>query len=368
MPDNIKENTNSGGHLQQLDGLRGLAILLVAAGHIFYKFYIFKFGWIGLNLFFLLSGYLITNRLYVHKSTNSSTYFRNFYARRFLRIFPLYYGCLSVFFIALPLIYIKYQHYFGTLYNIQIWYWLYFSNWRIILYGLPPNPLFFHFWSLAVEEQFYLIWPFIFYFVTSSSKRLFTIYLLLAISIISRITSYGSEAVYYSTLTAVEPLMLGCLISILEKDKLLQSVYRYFRIFAVLSLGSLVIIFCYNRDLHISNHLLLSVGYLNIDLIWAFVLCTALCGMSEKNFVIKMFTSGVLIWLGIYSYGIYVFHWIILQLFIYKYEIWMTQHGFSEIFAYWLTRILGTISILLISYLSYNLYERKFLSLKKFFK
>lgn len=235
------------------------------------------------------------------------------------------------------------------------------------MYGLPSNPLFFHFWSLAVEEQFYLIWPFIFYFITSFNKRLLAIYVLLAISILIRIWTYGSQVAYFNTLTAAEPLMLGCLINILEKNRMLQSVYKYFRILAFLSLGSLVIIFHFNKDLHITNHPLLLIGYLNIDLIWAFLLCNIITGYGKAFIFMKIFSSSILVWLGIYSYGIYVFHWIILQLFIYKYEIWIIQHGFSVLFAYWFTRILGIDIILLISYLSYNLYERKFISLKKYF-
>jgi len=367
MSEYIEKNRNSGPYLKQLDGLRGLAILLVATGHIFYRFYLFKFGWIGLNLFFLLSGYLITQRLFFHKKIKTGNYFINFYARRILRIFPLYYGCLIIFFIALPLIYIKYQHYFGSLYNIQIWYWLYISNWRIILHGLPANPLFFHFWSLAVEEQFYIIWPFIFYFIGSYNKRIFIIFILIAFSILFRIWFYGTQAVYYNTLTAGEPLLLGCLICILEKNNRLGSAYKYFRMLAVISIISIIIIFSQNHDLHISNHPLLLVGYLNIDLLWGFILCNLVLPKKTAGFLLKVFSSRMLVQFGIYSYGIYVFHWIILQLFIYKYEIWVSQHGFSEIFSYWFTRILGTAIILLISYISYHFYESKFLSLKKYF-
>ncbi|HTB25921.1 MAG TPA: hypothetical protein VK711_11140, partial [Puia sp.] len=96
-------------------------------------------------------------------------------------------------------------------------------------------------------------------------------------------------------------------------------------------------------------------------------LCNILIGLERNDFISKVFSSGILVWLGIYSYGIYVFHWIVLQLFINKYEILFANEGFSESTSYWISRILGIIIILLLSYLSYNLYERKFLALKKYF-
>ncbi len=169
-----------------LDGLRGLAILLVALGHIFYSLYPFKFGWIGLNLFFVLSGYLITMRLFHHLKMDGRRYFQNFYARRVLRKYPFCLACLLVFFALLPLVYSRYFLYFSSVYEIQGWYWGYASNWYIFLFGLPKNPVFFHFWSLAVEEQFYLIWPFLFKYIVRFKYRLIVISLLLVLSVWSR--------------------------------------------------------------------------------------------------------------------------------------------------------------------------------------
>src|SRR5258706_13440215 len=96
--------TEVDGKIPHLDGLRGMAILVVATTHFFYEFYFSKVGWIGLNLFFILSGYLITRCLFQYKSYSAQNYFRNFYVRRILRIFPLYYGVLIFFFFLLPFI------------------------------------------------------------------------------------------------------------------------------------------------------------------------------------------------------------------------------------------------------------------------
>ncbi len=152
-------------HYRALDGLRGLALLGVVYFHVAYvlgelpkplhmDLPFSSFGATGVDLFFVLSGFLITNILI--RARNAGNYFRAFYARRALRLAPLYYLGLTLFFM-LPLVRADAPHYPFT---TQIWYWLDLSNLPISLgKGLiaPLSP----FWTLAIEEQFYLLWPFI---------------------------------------------------------------------------------------------------------------------------------------------------------------------------------------------------------------
>jgi peptidoglycan/LPS O-acetylase OafA/YrhL len=149
-----------------LDGLRAIAILLVVphnlnlmvtAGGIAHVFIAALYrGWIGVQLFFVLSGFLITGILL--DARNAPDYYRSFFVRRVLRIFPLYYATLLVLFVLLPA--------FGLLpasfkrdAMVELSLWAYFSDW----YGAfhPGEASVSHFWSLAVEEQFYLLWPFV---------------------------------------------------------------------------------------------------------------------------------------------------------------------------------------------------------------
>jgi peptidoglycan/LPS O-acetylase OafA/YrhL len=133
-------------HLAHLDGARGLpARALLGAT---------RFGWSGVDLFFVLSGFLITGILLDAKG--AAGYFRAFYARRALRIFPLYYAYLAVLFWGVP----RLAPGADVHAESQGWMWSYLSN---VLFaregGFQASPWAGHFWSLAVEEQFYLVWP-----------------------------------------------------------------------------------------------------------------------------------------------------------------------------------------------------------------
>ncbi len=139
-----------------LDGLRGLAVLAVILYHATFLepgtgpvgralLGATRLGWAGVELFFVLSGFLITRILV--QSRGAENYFRVFYVRRFLRIFPLYYASLLLLVLL-----------FRVAGGESAWYWLYASNVKMTLAGWPSAPLS-HFWSLAVEEQYYLCWP-----------------------------------------------------------------------------------------------------------------------------------------------------------------------------------------------------------------
>ena len=172
-----------GGHIPTgervpvLDGIRGIAILLVMMFHFWAvgtarlsypleRAYssIAGMGWIGVDLFFVLSGFLITGILFDLR--RNPDYFRIFYGRRIVRIFPLYYAALTVFFLVVPMLltHLHHQRAFdvetGTAGKLLAW--TYLLNWYEGLKGFQiiPHPLQ-HFWSLAIEEQFYLVWPFL---------------------------------------------------------------------------------------------------------------------------------------------------------------------------------------------------------------
>ncbi len=156
-------------HVQALDGLRGVALLLVFCHHAAYTYppttllhpgwatsavrHVLANGWAGVDVFFVLSGYLITTILL--RSRTAENYYSVFYGRRVLRIAPVYYAVL-VFVLLLPWPQMVQSQHAG--WQTQMWWWLNCSN---VPSALRPEGLFMlsPFWSLAVEEQFYLVWP-----------------------------------------------------------------------------------------------------------------------------------------------------------------------------------------------------------------
>lgn len=159
----------SGKHVPSLDGVHGVAILLVIWFHLVQMFPEFHamlgplvvrtatLGQTGVDLFFVLSGFLITGILL--DTRQHPHYFRNFFARRTLRIFPLYFVALAIL--------LQFDRQWVTelparLEASQLWMWTYLSN-IPPSYG-PTSVRFVHFWSLAVEEQFYLVWPLVVWF------------------------------------------------------------------------------------------------------------------------------------------------------------------------------------------------------------
>jgi peptidoglycan/LPS O-acetylase OafA/YrhL len=172
-------------HIPALDGLRGIAILLViphnadifsqSAPWLWPIALVAHAGWIGVQLFFVLSGFLITRNLL--DTRRDANYLRSFYVRRALRIFPLYFLTLFVGLVVLPHV-VQFSPGALASHHNQVWLWTFLSNWAQP-YGLEVSG-FSHFWSLAVEEQFYLVWPFVVLF--AAGTRLFWVSVVVALA------------------------------------------------------------------------------------------------------------------------------------------------------------------------------------------
>ncbi len=137
-----------------LDGLRGFAVLLV----LLYHTHVLNAGWVGVPIFFVLSGFLITGILIREKEAPLSTFLKNFYGRRFLRIFPPYYAFLMVLAFAKPCV-----HAMSGVTGDLPWALSYTSDFYLATRFAHPSVVTSHLWSLSVEEQFYLVWPVVIY-------------------------------------------------------------------------------------------------------------------------------------------------------------------------------------------------------------
>jgi peptidoglycan/LPS O-acetylase OafA/YrhL len=201
-------------YIPQFDGLRGLSILAVFVAHSEFlralpHGHFLEYGRVGVDLFFVLSGFLITGILLDTRA--SPHYFRNFYARRALRIWPLYYVILTLIFVASS----RLGNSFGRPTG-QVWPYFYFyaqnlSSNLSIPYGLGPT------WSLAIEEQFYLTWPLLVFLL---KKRFLAITLICAVllSLTMRVIAFKSGAplkfIHEFTLCRLDSIALGSLAAI----------------------------------------------------------------------------------------------------------------------------------------------------------
>jgi peptidoglycan/LPS O-acetylase OafA/YrhL len=217
-----------GGHVPALDGLRGLAILLVLMNNLYPGYpdryadrivYLFSnTGWSGVDLFFVLSGFLITGILYDSRGTRH--YFKTFYARRFLRIFPLAYLYLALIFLVVARVAPLTPHEARDLASSEWWYWAYLANWKIAFHGIGSQLEPTMFWSLAVEEQFYLLWPLV--VALLDRRRLVALCIgmivaALALRIGWHIIDPGKqarEALYVLTPARMDGLAMGALLAI----------------------------------------------------------------------------------------------------------------------------------------------------------
>ena len=215
-------------HLPALDGVRGLAVLIVIihnAGWIagsseqfIIKLFtaITAMGWTGVSLFFALSGLLITGILLDSRGHNG--FFRSFYLRRTLRIFPLYYAFVAgIVFVAAPLAWSA--EWAADVRTGQWPYWLYVSNWtqpfKIDVHGMT------HLWSLAVEEQFYLIWPLLAYALGRRGLAKLAVAMIVTAPIIRyglRAGGLPIDATYFFTFARWDALAAGALLAAMIRD------------------------------------------------------------------------------------------------------------------------------------------------------
>ncbi len=309
------------------DGLRGIAILLVFIFHIKPpsesplngKVVDFIFGplWCGVDLFFVLSGFLITGILADTKQ--HARYFLNFYARRTVRIFPLYYGVLGALFVVLPLMGmlpipqlkgLLAGDYYKALWDNQAWLWLYLQNF-LQARGEHQLPGLGHFWSLAIEEQFYLVWPFLVYFLSSKSMlRLAAAIFVMGLPLRWALLHYGfdSWAIRHITFARVDALAAGACVALLYRNCPLHVLRKLTLPLFSVSLIAVLVLAALVPGMTRNSFEVTVWGYTAFAALFSSIIMAILSQQAPAGFL-RMLNLRFMTFFGTLSYGIYVFHW-----------------------------------------------------------
>ncbi len=315
---------------QGLDGVRAIAVILVFSVHsVGYK--TLFVGWTGVQIFFVLSGFLITGILYDNQ--DEPYRFRNFYVRRTLRIFPLFYFAWLLVLIAGFFLRAQWH-------PLQILWPVYLGNYVRFIVGvesldrfytlLPPKvPLEIgHFWSLAVEEQFYLLWPFVVFFVRDRLRLVHICIVVVLLGPILRgllwaivspnLLSIG--LLYRLTPTQCDAFLLGGLMALWmrgpEKDRLLQHGNKILCASLILLAAAYLANNGFHmRDLDATSPWMSTYGITLVNMSAAGLI---LCSLRPGSFFFRMNITRPLRMVGRYSYGVYVYHVLLLP-FLYHY-------------------------------------------------
>jgi peptidoglycan/LPS O-acetylase OafA/YrhL len=342
-----------------LNGVRAVAALMVMVFHFFQdlttknnvlllvkKYAVF--GQTGVTLFFVLSGFLITRILLNTKQ--SPAYFLNFYARRALRIFPLYYLFLIIYYFLIPIL----EHSAIVPFNQQIWFWVYLQNIAYTFRWNITGPI--HFWSLAVEEHFYLFFPMLIYFLDKSKIKFAIIFIMIFAFLVRLILVKIHLEPLYFTFSRVDELAIGAFLAILEVNNTLnpRNARKFTILFGIIIIPTLIL-WTFTTGMkspavQVSKITLLALTY--------FSLIGHILSIKEEHWIKKILSHQFLAFTGKISYGLYVYHPLCFLL-VHKY--FGNEYVLVDL----------TVSFMLsfmVAIISYYLFEVKFLALKKKFE
>jgi peptidoglycan/LPS O-acetylase OafA/YrhL len=360
---NQRSNNLGFGHYPALDGLRGVAVLIVVVTH--FALWIpsikrfFEPGLLGVDIFFVLSGFLITSILLKEFQARKKIDLKKFYIRRCLRLTPAYWLILAITFIFTYQIFPPATAVRLHANNAFAGCLLYISNWQRA-FGVNLDPLG-HTWSLAIEEQFYLMWcPLLCWMLSRLRQRALIVLATLLLNLIlimvleSRIQwgTFGKDYLYNATDCRFNALLFGALTSMifvwqLSSEKILAS--RAFNLVALAALGLSVLLASNFEESNQSTYRVLPwfAAACSILILW-------LVTRSTSPFH-SLLRFPALVWIGKVSYGLYLWHNVVLA-FVrqFQWPLWMQ-------FFFYITLSLITTAC------SYYFLERPFLKLKERF-
>jgi len=355
-----------------LDGLRFFSFLVVYLSHIFstkydyikqeswYKFVkgrIFYDGDLGVSFFFVLSGFLITYLLIKEKEFTGNVHIPSFYMRRALRIWPLYYFCVFFGFWIFPLL----KTAFGQIPNETanpVLCSLFLNNFDRVFNGPPDASVLSVLWSVAIEEQFYLLWPILFYIIP---PRFYSyIFIIIIIGSVTFRTVYIDRQIELLTPSVISDMAMGGLgayLTIANKE-FLKKIEKSNRIFNLIPYLVVIIFLLYRQELFSTTFLtIIRRIIISFFFVWI-ILEQNFC----KNSLFKISRLRTITKLGKYTYGLYCLHTIAILIVIsILQKLGLNKHSWEI----WLLQLpLGMLLSIVISYFSFTYFESFFLKLK----
>jgi peptidoglycan/LPS O-acetylase OafA/YrhL len=336
----------------QLDAVRGLAVLLVLLHNTdiypaLHLQLISVNGWMGVDLFFVLSGLLITGILLDTKQ--SEGYFKNFYARRCLRIWPLYYSVLLFMFVIVPVVRPSEAHTVFAARSSPWWSYPIFLQNFLVPIPLAATGALGVTWSLAVEEQFYLVWPLVVRFCTRPQLRNIAIAVICLSPVLRFYLSKHHVDIYSNTFCRLDGLMAGALLALVIRSdaffpsKFLTGAWITFLVSTPLAL---VIETVHARWIGFSVVALASVAFVYLAM------------FSTQRWLRALLTTRFMVYTGTISYGIYLLQKIPLDA---AKAFHLDKHQF-------LALPMTAAATYAMATISWNLLEKPFLKLKRFFE
>ena len=368
------------GFVPALDGLRGIAIILVMLHHFTYYrptsgideqiVSVLIFFWTGVDLFFVLSGFLITGILL--DTRGNERYFTSFYARRILRIFPLYYLILFLALVVLPMFPAVHTVLIGQDASVDLppqWpYWLYLTNFSIADRGWVHGWVDVA-WSLAIEEQFYLVWPLV---IWLCPPRLVG-WLCTAIFIAEVFARSGARAsdmpvlpIYVITWFRLDGLVIGALLAVALRRGIMPDLGRLAPIVVIVGVAGLVAVTILGGHTWWWNRRMQQFGYSLIAVIAGAMLVGAITRPADSLWP-RMLSAGWLRAFGKYSYCLYLIHLPVMRA--------VREYVFNPeetlAIAPWIGQVLfygaATAPAFALAWLSWRLFEAPILRLKERF-
>jgi len=342
-----------------------VAILLVIFWHYFRPSWLP--AWSGVDLFFVLSGYLITGNLLA--SEGQPGYFTGFYRNRALRILPLYFTILIAFLLAIRLL-VRAENMPGFSFYMDHWksFFLFPQNWNFAFHGEPQNLVMAPTWSLAIEEQFYLAWPLTLYLIRNPDRRIRLFITLIVLVPLSRTVGYlfissNTDLYYFGTFFRMDALILGALLCQIHQSRI--GIPRPLLAWGLPTLTLLLIMGCIlGKDVTGTCPFFETVGYTLVAIWYAMLLHISVNFPGTR--LARTLSRPFLRYCGKISFGLYLIHYPLLFVAGFRSYFWAIGRwpDKSALIHTCIISICVLVSFI-ISKFSYRYFESFFLRLKK---